>query len=44
MDVVLSAVRPGGLVMLGKAELAGFDLFPRLESVDRPERIYRRAA
>lgn len=44
MDVVLSAVRPGGLLMLGKAELAGFDLFPRLESVDRPERIYRRAA
>ncbi len=44
MELVASAVRPGGLLMLGKAELAGFDLLPRLESVDRPERIYRRAA
>ncbi len=44
MDVVVSAVRPGGLLMLGKAELAGYEFLPRLESVDRPERIYRRAA
>ncbi len=44
MNVVLDGLRPGGLLMLGQAELAGFDLLPRLELVDRRERIYRRMA
>ncbi|MBL8988496.1 MAG: protein-glutamate O-methyltransferase CheR [Gemmatimonadetes bacterium] len=44
MDQLLGALRPGGLLMLGKAELAAFDLLPRLEIVDRRERIYRRIA
>lgn len=44
MNEVIAAVRPRGLLMLGKAELASFDLLPRLELVDRRERIYRRAA
>lgn len=42
MDVVLAALRPGGLLMLGQAELASYELMPRLELVDRRERIYRR--
>lgn len=41
MNVAISALRIGGLLMLGKAELAPLDL-PRLEWVDRHERIYRR--
>ncbi len=44
MNVVLDGLRPRGLLMLGQAELAGFDLLPRLELVDRRERIYRRMA
>ena len=43
IDNVLTSLRPGGLLMLGKAELAGFDLLPRLELLDGRERIYRRA-
>ena len=42
MDNVVAALRPGGLLMLGKAELAGFDLGSRLELIDGRERIYRR--
>src|SRR5690606_11193046 len=44
MRLLLAALAPGGLLMLGKAELAAFDLLPRLEIVDRQERIYRRVA
>ncbi len=44
MDHLLGALRPGGLLMLGKAELAAFDLLPRLALADRRERIYRRIA
>ena len=39
---LLGALRDGGLLMLGKAELAGTGILPRLEVVDRRERIYRR--
>ena len=41
---LLSATRIGGLLVLGKAELAALPLLPRLEIVDRRERIYRRVA
>lgn len=42
MGALLDAVRVGGLVMLGKAELAAFEFYPRLEIADRLERVYRR--
>lgn len=44
MGTLLDAARVGGLVMLGKAELAAFGFYPRLEIADRRERIYRRVA
>ncbi len=42
LNALIDALRPGGLLMLGKAELAAWAVSPRLESVDRRERIYRR--
>lgn len=42
MNAAIAALRLGGFLMLGKAELAPFDLLARLELVDRRERIYRR--
>ena len=42
MDNLVAALRPGGLLMLGKAELAGFDFVSRLQLIDGRERIYRR--
>ncbi|MBX3147585.1 MAG: hypothetical protein KF785_12545 [Gemmatimonadales bacterium] len=39
---LVDALHPGGLLMLGKAELAAWAVLPRLETVDRRERIYRR--
>ncbi|MHB1328264.1 MAG: CheR family methyltransferase [Gemmatimonadales bacterium] len=42
LNSLVDALRPGGLLMLGKAELAAWGVSPRLESVDRRERIYRR--
>ncbi len=39
---LVDALRPGGLLVLGKAELAAWAVAPRLEPVDRRERIYRR--
>jgi two-component system CheB/CheR fusion protein len=44
MESILTVLRIGGLLMLGQAELAAFQLLPRLEIVDRRERIYRRMA
>jgi chemotaxis methyl-accepting protein methylase len=44
MTAILEALAIGGLLMLGKAELAAIELAPRLQLVDRRERIYRRAA
>jgi len=42
--IVARALRPGGLLMLGKAEFAARDPAADLELVDSRERIYRRAA
>ncbi|MGE0441634.1 MAG: protein-glutamate O-methyltransferase CheR [Gemmatimonadales bacterium] len=44
LEGLLSSLRVGGLLMLGKAELAGFAFLPRLEIADRAERLYRRIA
>jgi chemotaxis methyl-accepting protein methylase len=41
---LVQALRPGGLLMLGKAELAAGAASAGLEVVDRRERIYRRVA
>ena len=44
MKVLLDTLAVGGLLMLGKAELAAAEVAARLHLVDRRERIYRRAA
>jgi chemotaxis methyl-accepting protein methylase len=42
--ILARALRPGGLLMLGKAEFAARDPVQELELLDGRERIYRRAA